>query len=157
MFLFHSHARRPVFSRIALTMLAALAFTPAHAQPAPPAPVDAPAQMTPAQKAKLAPRRPTRQVVGSPLPIVTDGYRPTLTPRERASGMPDPVGTLPVHPTPAGTTSAPLAPSPIPVTACAAGGCTGADGVHYNTGGSGVTVDPAGRTCHRVGTTVQCF
>ena len=43
------------------------------------------------------------------------------------------------------------------VTACAAGGCTGADGVHYNTGGSGVTVDPAGRTCHRVGTTVQCF
>lgn len=146
-----------MFSRFLPAALVALAIAPVHAQTAPPAPVDTQAQMTPAQKAKLAPRRPTRQVVGTPLPIVTDGYRPTLTSRESASGVPDPVGTLPVHPTPAGTAVAPPAPSPIPVTACAAGGCTGADGVHYNTGGSGVTVDPAGRTCHRVGTTVQCF
>ncbi len=111
--------------------------------------------LTPAQKAKLAPRRPTRQIVGSPLPIVTDGYRPTLTPREAASGTPDPVGTLPVQPTPAGAPV--LAPLPVPLTSCAAGGCSGADGVRYNTNPAGVTVDHAGRTCHQVGATIQCF
>ena len=125
------------------------------AMPAAQAQTDAARPLTPAQKAKLAPRRPTRQIVGSPLPTVTDGYRPTLSPRAAASGTPDPVGTLPVHPTPTGAT--PLAPLPVPVTCCGAGGCTGVDGVRYNTGASGVTVDPAGRTCHKVGTTVQCF
>ena len=113
--------------------------------------------MTPAQKAKLAPRRPTRQVVGSPLPIVTEGYRPTLSLREHASGVADPVGTLPVRPAPASAAPTPLAPLPVPVTACTAGGCSGADGVRYNNGAAGVVVDPAGRTCHKVGNTVQCF
>ncbi len=127
----------------------------ALAQPATPPQPEAAQPLTPAQRAKLAPRRPTRQIVGSPLPTVTDGYRPTLTPREAASGTPDPVGTLPVHPTPTGTT--PLAPLPVPLTNCTAGGCTGADGVRYNTNPSGVTVDPAGRTCHQVGATMNCF
>lgn len=137
----------------------ALAQTDPMPMPAPtPAPasaaVESPPSLTPAQKAKLAPRRPTRQIVGSPLPIVTEGYRPTLTARP-ASGAPDPVGTLPVHPTP--SNAAPLAPMPVPVGSCTAGGCTGADGVRYNAGAAGVAVDPAGRTCHRIGTTVQCF
>jgi hypothetical protein len=136
----------------ALALLCAVSAV--HAQPLP---QTAPEQLTPAQKAKLAPRRPTRQVVGSPLPIVTEGYRPTLTPRENASGLADPVGTLPVQPTPAPAAPAPLAPMPVPSTGCAAGSCIGTDGVRYNTGASGVTVDPAGRTCHKVGTTVQCF
>ena len=146
---------------LALATGSALAQTePAPAptpMPAPaPAPTPAPAApaLTPAQKAKLAPRRPTRQIVGSPLPIVTEGYRPTLTVRP-ASGAPDPVGTLPVHPAP--SNAAPLAPLPVPVGICTAGGCTGADGMRYNAGAAGVAVDPAGRTCHQVGTTMQCF
>ena len=131
----------------------------AQTDPAPvatpvPTPTPASPALTPAQKAKLAPRRPTRQIVGSPLPIVTEGYRPTLTARP-ASGIPDPVGTLPVHPTP--SNAAPLAPMPVPVVNCTAGSCSGADGVRYNAGAAGVAVDPAGRTCHRVGTTMQCF
>ncbi|WP_332847817.1 hypothetical protein [Massilia sp. S19_KUP03_FR1] len=134
-----------------LIYLSALLF----AMPAAQVQTDAGQSLTPAQKAKLAPRRPTRQVVGSPLPTVTDGYRPTLTPREAASGTPDPIGTLPVHPTPTGVT--PLAPLPVPLGSCSAGGCTGADGVRYNTGAAGVAVDPTGRTCHTVGTTVNCF
>lgn len=114
------------------------------------------AAMTPAQKARLAPRRETGQVVGSPLPTVTDGYRPTLTP-PTPPGVPNVTGTLPVRPAPAGgASSAPNAPLPVPVTNCSAGGCTGADGVRYNQGAAGVTIDPAGRTCHQVGTTVQC-
>lgn len=146
---------------IAALVALALATGSALAQtdPAPaPTPVLAPTpavqSLTPAQKAKLAPRRPTRQIVGSPLPIVTEGYRPTLTVRP-ASGAPDPAGTLPVHPTP--SNAAPVAPLPVPVGICTAGGCTGADGVRYNAGAAGVAVDPTGRTCHQVGTTMQCF
>jgi hypothetical protein len=156
------HARLSMFirSRTAAALVLLSATLAVHAQTtlqATPDTSSAPEQLTPAQKARLAPRRPTRQIVGSPLPIVTEGYRPTLTPRENASGMRDPAGTLPIHPAPAGTASPVLAPMPVPVTGCAAGGCIGADGVRYNTGASGVTVDPAGRTCHQVGTTVQCF
>jgi len=136
---------------------AALLFAPGPTPPQAASEAAALQAMTPAQKARLAPRRPTRQVVGSPLPVVTEGYRPTLTPRERASGLADPVGTLPVHPALSGAAAGPVAPLPVPVTACAAGGCTGADGVRYNSGAAGVVVDPAGRTCHKVGATVQCF
>jgi hypothetical protein len=149
-----------LFAIPALAMLFAAPLAQAQAAPdavSAPAPAAVPPSLTPAQKARLAPRRPTRQIVGSPLPIVTDGYRPTLTSRERASGTPDPVGNLPVHPTPAGANAVPVAPLPVPVSGCTAGSCTGADGVRYDTGASGVTVDRAGRTCHRVGTTVQCF
>jgi hypothetical protein len=71
------------------------------------------------------------------------------------------VGALPVHPTPAGAgvPDSPLPllqPLPIPVTACAAGSCAGADGKRYNAGAAGTAVDPAGRICRKVGQTVQC-
>jgi hypothetical protein len=153
-----------MFSRsLTAAALALLCSAPAaYAQTAAPAIPDtspAPATLTPvptpAEKARLAPRRPTTQVVASPLPTVTDGYRPTLTtPPANASGMPNPVGTLPVDPTPSGMT--PPAPLPVPVTNCTAGGCTGADGVRYNAGAAGVMVDPSGRTCRKVGNTMQC-
>ena len=142
--------------------LALLCAASVHAQTgAPPVPDTSPGPATltpvptPAEKAKLAPRRPTTQVVAAPLPTVTDGYRPTLTtPPANTSGLPNPVGTLPVSPTPAGTTAP--TPLPVPVTNCNAGGCTGADGVRYNAGAAGVLVDPAGRTCRKVGNTMQC-
>jgi hypothetical protein len=130
---------RHLFCAIAL----ALPAGPAMAQAAPAADLRS---LTPAAKARLAPRRHSRQIVGSPLPIVA--ARP-------ASGVPDPVGTLPVRPTP--SNAAPNAPLPVPVAHCDAGGCTGVDGVRYNNGAAGVTVDPAGRTCHRAGATIQCF
>lgn len=146
-----------------LTCLSALLFAvPAgqaeagvQAQSQPQSQAEVAQPLTAAQKARLAPRRPTRQIVGSPLPIVTDGYRPTLTPREAASGTPDPVGTLPVQPAPPAA-SAP-APLPVQLGSCSAGGCNGTDGVRYPSGAGGVAVDPAGRTCHTIGTTVNCF
>lgn len=145
----------------AVAMLALLLCTAPFAQAqtaAPTQPSEAAAMqaMTPAQKAKLAPRRQTEQVVGTPLPTVTDGYRPTLTsPPSNSSGAPAPVGTLPVHPTPAGA-GVPDAPLPVPINGCAAGSCAGADGKRYNTGPAGTAVDPAGRICRKVGNTVQC-
>ncbi|MDQ2820629.1 MAG: hypothetical protein M3Y65_09570 [Pseudomonadota bacterium] len=143
---------------VALVLLSGSATAQANSPPAPEALTPAPEalMLTPAQKARLAPRRPTRQIVGSPLPlpIVTEGYRPTLTARP-ASGAPDPVGTLPIHPTP--SNAAPLMPMPVPIVNCIAGSCSGPDGVRYNAGAAGVTVDPAGRTCHTMGATVQCF
>jgi hypothetical protein len=155
-----------MFSRsLTAAALALLCTAPsAYAQTAAPAIPDtspAPAALTPvptpAEKARLAPRRPTAQIVASPLPTVTDGYRPTLTtPPANASGMPNPVGTLPVSPTTTPSANAAPAPLPVPVTNCTAGGCTGADGVRYNTGAAGVTVDPAGRTCRKIGNTMQC-
>jgi len=134
------------------------AQTPAPLPALTPAQTDAQAThametMTAEQKARLAPRRPTEQVVGSPLPTVTDGYRPTLTP-PTAPGVPNAVGTLPVRPAPAA--AVPDAPLPVPLSNCSAGGCTGADGVRYNTGKTGVAVDPSGRTCRQVGNTMQC-
>ena len=154
-----------MFSRsLTAAALALLCAVPAvHAQTkAPPIPDTSPAPATltpvpsPAEKERLAPRRATEQVVASPLPTVTDGYRPTLTtPPANASGMPNPVGTLPVTPPPPGAPPPP-APLPVPVTNCTAGGCTGADGQRYNTGAAGVAVDPSGRTCRKIGNTVQC-
>ena len=153
-----------MFSRslTAVTLALLFAVPAVHAQTeAPPIPDTSPGPAaltpvpTPAEKARLAPRRPTTQVVASPLPTVTQGYRPTLTtPPANTSGLPNPVGTLPVSPTPTG--SMPPTPLPVPVTNCNAGGCTGADGVHYNTGAAGVAVDPSGRTCRKVGNTMQC-
>lgn len=134
--------------RLSCAVILALLCAPAMAQDAPAPPVEK--ALTPAARAKLAPRRPTRQIVGSPLPIVTEGYRPTLTTRPA-----DPIGTLPIHPTP--SNPAPPMPMPVPAGGCDAGGCSGADGVRYNSGAAGVVVDPAGRTCHKVGTTIQCF
>jgi hypothetical protein len=132
------------------TALSAHAQTPTSAQLSEAAAMEA---MTPAQKAKLAPRRQTEQVVGTPLPTVTDGYRPTLT--SPPSGAQPPVGALPVHPTPAGA-GVPDAPLPVPVNDCVAGSCAGADGKRYNAGPAGTAVDPAGRICRKVGNTVQC-
>lgn len=120
---------------VALALALALVPGSAIAQAAP---APAPAALTPAQKAKLAPRRPTRQIVGSPLKI-----------------QPAPVGALPIRPTPSNV--APVAPMPVPIVNCVGGNCRGVDGVQYNTGAAGVTVDPAGRTCQKVGTTMQCF
>lgn len=106
-----------------LTLAALLcAMTAAHAQtealtpaqtPAPPAltPAQTDAQnttnreaMTAEQRARMAPRPSTAPVVESPLPTVTDGYRPTLTP-PTPPGVPNATGTLPVRPAPAPATT----------------------------------------------------
>lgn len=143
-----------MFSRY-LTAAMLLGAGIAHAQ------TDAPARpldmetMTPAQKASLPPRRETEQVVAAPLPTVTNGYRPTLTP-PTLPGVPNATGTLPVQPAPAGADVRQNAPLPVPVSNCTTAGCTGADGTRYNTGAAGVTVDAAGRTCRKIGNTMQC-
>lgn len=148
--MFTCHLTAAAALALLCTALSAHAQTPSSAQLSEAAAMEA---MTPAQKAKLAPRRQAEQVVETPLPTVTDGYRPTLT--SPPSGAQPPVGTLPVHPTPAGA-GVPDAPLPVPVSGCAAGSCAGADGKRYNSGPAGTAVDPAGRICRKVGNTVQC-
>lgn len=81
-----------------------------------------------------------------PAPIVTDGYRPTLTVRSPSVyGQPSPA--LPP----------PSPPMPAQVNSCDGGGCTDTSGARY-TGGVGNTVlDQNGRNCTRTGTLIQCF
>lgn len=82
----------------------------------------------------------------TPAPIVTEGYRPTLTPRS-PSFAGQPVPALPP----------PSPPMPAQINSCDGGGCTDTSGARY-TGGVGNTVlDQNGRSCTRTGTTVQCF
>ena len=100
-------------------------------------------------KKPLVKRRSVEQRIErmpTPAPIVTDGYRPTLTPRGLiVAGQPVPA--LP----------APTPPMPSQVNSCDGGGCTDTSGARY-TGGVGNTVlDQNGRSCTRTGTTVQCF
>ena len=100
-------------------------------------------------KKPLVKRRAVHQRVDgmpTPPPIVTEGYRPTLTPRGPiVAGQPVPA--LPP----------PSPPMPSQVNSCDAGGCTDTSGARY-TGGIGNTVlDQNGRSCTRSGTTVQCF
>jgi len=80
------------------------AQTPAPAAALTPAQTDAKntstlETMTAEQRARLAPRPSTAPVAEAPLPTVTDGYRPTLTP-PTAPGVPNATGTLPVRPAP---------------------------------------------------------
>ncbi len=81
----------------------------------------------------------------TPAPIVTEGYRPTLTPRSPIiAGQPVPALPSPSPPMPAQLN-------------CGGGVCTDASGARY-TGGIGNTVlDQNGRSCTRTGATVQCF
>lgn len=100
-------------------------------------------------KKPLIKRRSVRQRVErmpTPAPIVTDGYRPTLTPRAPfIAGQ-----VVPALPPPS-------PPMPSQINSCDSGGCTDTSGARY-TGGVGNTVlDQNGRSCTRTGTTVQCF
>lgn len=100
-------------------------------------------------KKPLIKRRSVQQRIErmpTPAPIVTEGYRPTLTPRGPGIAG-QPVPALPP----------PSPPMPSQVNSCDAGGCTDTSGARY-TGGIGNTVlDQNGRSCTRTGTTVQCF
>lgn len=100
-------------------------------------------------KRPLPKRRSVQQRIDgmpTPAPIVTDGYRPSLTPRGPAIVV-QPVPVLP----------APSPPMPSTINRCDGGGCLDTSGARY-TGGVGNTVlDQNGRNCVRTGTTVQCF
>ena len=98
-------------------------------------------------KKPLVQRRAVQQRIErmpTPAPIVTEGYRPSLTVRS-----PSVYG----QPTPA----LPRPSVPAQVNSCDGGGCTDTSGSRY-TGGVGNTVlDQNGRNCTRTGTLVQCF
>ena len=110
-------------------------------------------------KKPLAKRRAVHQRIErmpTPAPIVTEGYRPTLTTRGPIiAGQPLPA--LPPPSSPVSALPAPSPPMPVQVGSCDGGGCTDTSGARY-TGGVGNTVlDQNGRSCTRSGTTVQCF
>jgi hypothetical protein len=102
----------------------------------------------PEPKKKPIKRRSVQQVIGSmpaSPPIVTDGYRPTLT--------------LPSPATPSLTVGTPVIapPPPVQLNGCNAGGCNDVSGNHYSPGVGNATVSPQGRLCNRVGNSMQCF
>ncbi|MBZ2206802.1 hypothetical protein [Massilia soli] len=144
-----------------LSVVLATASTGAAGQDKEPA--QAPAKASAAKASEALPLKPDPSTLKKPLvkrravhqridgmptppPIVTEGYRPTLTPRGPiVSGQP-----MPALPPPA-------PPMPSQVNSCDGGGCTDTGGARY-TGGVGNTVlDQNGRNCTRSGTTVQCF
>lgn len=147
-----------------LLLLTALACIDTGAQasapettPAAAAPAATPPPLSAARRAALrAARRPTRQIVGGQFPPVTDSRAPLAYPPVTASGMPDPVGMLPVHPSVPGA-PAPVAPLPLPATSCQGANCIGADGALYRGGVGDVKLDPSGRTCRLVANVLQCF
>lgn len=150
------------------TMLAAAlamvlgASSAADAASTPPEPVDTPDRPAarPLQpdplllKKKPIKRRAVQQRVESVnrIPVVTEGYRPTLNPAPRTAVT----GTLPAPaPYTPGATLSP--PPPAQVNSCVGNGCNDTSGARY-TGGVGNTVlDQNGRNCTRTGTTIQCF
>lgn len=98
----------------------------------------------PEPKKKPIKRRSVQQVIGTmpaSLPVVTEGYRPTLTPP-----APPSVSTPIVTPA-----------APVPLNGCNAGGCNDVSGAHYNPGVGNATVSPQGRLCNRNGASMQCF
>jgi hypothetical protein len=93
-----------------------------------------------AQKRKPIKRRSVQQIIGPTPPIVTEGYRPSLTVPPPAA-MPAP--------------SAP-APGPVRMNSCDAGGCTDTSGARYNGAGSTV-IGPQGQLCTKGVVNAQCF
>jgi hypothetical protein len=100
-------------------------------------------------KKPLAKRRSVQQRIErmpDPAPILTEGYRPTLTVRAPS-----------VYGQPSTVLPPPSPPAPAQVNSCLGGVCTDTSGARY-TGGVGNTVlDQNGRNCTRSGTTIQCF
>jgi hypothetical protein len=98
----------------------------------------------PQPKKKPIKRRSVQQIISTmpaAPPIVTEGYRPTLTP-------PAPPTMSPPIATPA---------PPVLINGCNAGGCNDVNGTHYNPGVGNATVSPQGRLCNRNGNSMQCF
>lgn len=83
--------------------------------------------------------------------------RAQLRNRERIHAsppIPPPVQQRQASPLP----SVPANPVAPPVTtSCDAGGCWDNNANRYNGGAGNVYLDRAGKTCHRVGVTMQCF
>lgn len=50
----------------------------------------------------------------------------------------------------------PIVKPPVPTTSCDAAGCFGANGVRYNSLGTGAVVTPQGKVCTRSGGIIQC-
>jgi hypothetical protein len=145
---------------LVLAALLALALGPARAQeqatapaqaqppasaPATPKEVGADTAVKPPPKRKPSRRRSVQQVIEPTPPIVTDGYRPTLTVRPPAA--------------PPGPASPP--PSSPRMTTCGAGGCFDSNGARFNgsgNGGAGSTLlSPKGQLCVQGPVNAQCF
>jgi hypothetical protein len=62
------------------------------------------------------------------------------------------------QPAPPPASPAPVIPAPpAPVTSCDAGGCWDGGGTRYNNAAGNVYLNNAGKTCHQIGSTMQCF
>ena len=138
---------KPGLTALTLALSLASACACAQESSAPPAvqePVakaEPKAEDQPAQPPKPIKRRSVQQVIEPTPPIVTDGYRPTLT-------VPPPAA-LPAP-------SAPLPGSPR-MNSCDAGGCTDTGGARYNGGVGNTLLSPQGRLCTKGVVNAQCF
>ncbi len=142
-----------------LCALSALWCMPALSQQAarPSSPAVASAASKPAPPAIRKPpvrRRAVHQVIdGMPAPAAPPAYGPRLDagPQAGAPAMPNGM-TAPVP----GAWSAPVAPGPVVLNRCDAGGCTDTGGARYN-GASGTLLSPQGRPCVSNGVSVTCL
>ncbi len=101
---------------------------------------DLPLKPVPPPKGKPIKRRSVQQVIEPTMPIVTEGYRPTLVIR--------PPAPLP------GPARPPAAPR---MNSCDAGGCNDTGGARYNSGVGNTLTGPQGQLCTRGPVTAQCF
>ncbi|WP_143752789.1 hypothetical protein [Massilia eurypsychrophila] len=113
--------------------------TPAAGTPAKPA-AEAPIKPAPPPNRKPIKRRSVQQVIEPTPPIVTDGYRPTLTVRS-----------------PAALPSASPPQSQPRLNSCDAGGCTDTGGARYNSGVGNTLIGPQGQLCTKGIVGAQCF
>jgi hypothetical protein len=130
---------------IALVLSLPLAPACVRAQEQAPAPVDKPAaelprKPVPPPNRKPIKRRSVQQVIEPTMPIVTDGYRPTLVVRPPAP-LPGSAQTQP----------------PVRLNSCDAGGCNDTSGARYNSGVGNTLTGPQGQLCVKGVVNAQCF
>ncbi|MDB5936758.1 MAG: hypothetical protein JWQ01_4102 [Massilia sp.] len=132
---------KPVLTALVLAL--PLVSTCTHAQEQPPADkstAELPLKPVPPPNRKPIKRRSVQQVIEPTMPIVTEGYRPTLVVR--------PPAALP--------TQVPSQP-PVRMNSCDAGGCTDTGGARYNSGVGNTLTGPQGQLCTKGLVNAQCF
>jgi hypothetical protein len=132
---------KPVFAALALALAFGLARAQGQAPVTPTAPTaqEANPGVKPPPTRKPIRRRSVQQIVEPTMPIVTEGYRPTLTVRPPATP-----GAMP-----------PQAP-PVRMNTCGAGGCFDTGGARYNGSGAAL-LSPKGQLCVKGAVNAQCF
>jgi hypothetical protein len=129
-----------VFAALTLALAFGLARAQAPVTPAAPTAQEANPAVKPPPTRKPIRRRSVQQIIEPTMPIVTEGYRPTLTVRP-----------------PATPGAAPTQAPPVRMNTCGAGGCFDTGGARYNGSGGSTLLSPKGQLCVQGAVNAQCF